>query len=107
MTGGSVVRGENADGRGSYELKFTATGLIEGSSRLERGDVIPIKGYWKVDNDAVICGSSALVIEDMGRKITLPTLCTRFYQLGESRYAVKSDAIDTDMVRLVPASAAK
>ncbi|MBP6108580.1 MAG: ankyrin repeat domain-containing protein [Rhodocyclaceae bacterium] len=107
MTAGSVVRGENPDGRGSYELKFTATGLIEGSSRLERGDVIPIKGYWKVDNDAVICGSSALVIEGMGRKITLPTLCTRFYQLGESRYAVKSDAIDTDMVRLVPASAAK
>ena len=102
MTAGAVVRGDNPDGKGTYELKFTATGVIEGSSKLERGDVIPIKGYWKVDNDAVICGSSSLVIEGMARKITLPTICTQFYQLGEARYAIKSDATDNDIVRLVP-----
>jgi uncharacterized protein YecT (DUF1311 family) len=102
ITSGAVIQGSNPDGKGTYELRFTPAGVIEGSSRLSRGDVIPIKGHWKVDAEGVICGSSALVIEGLAKKIMLPTLCNRFYQLGDERYSIKADATELDVARPVP-----
>lgn len=66
ITSGAVVQGDNPDGKGTHELRFTSAGTIEGSARTDKGDVLPIKGHWKVDNDARVCATSAIVIEGMG-----------------------------------------
>jgi hypothetical protein len=102
ITSGAVVQGDNPDGKGTHELRFTSAGTIEGSARTDKGDVLPIKGHWKVDNDAVVCATSAIVIEGMGRRFSLPTVCTQFFQLGDTRYAVKGDAGENDIVRALP-----
>jgi hypothetical protein len=107
LTAGAVVQGENPDGRGSHELRFTTAGLIEGSTKTERGDVLPIKGYWKVDNDAVVCATSALVVGGTaGKHFSLPTICSQFFELGDTRYVIKAEAREDDLVRAVPKAAA-
>ena len=97
------MQGENPDGKGSHELRFTIDGLIEGSTKTERGDVLPIKGYWKVDNDAVVCATSAVLVGgSSGKRFALPTICSQFFELGDTRYVVKADAADDEVVRAVP-----
>lgn len=106
LTADAVIQGENPDGKGSHELRFTIAGLIEGSTRTEHGEVLPIKGYWKVDNDAVVCGTSAVLIGGSGgKRIALPTVCSQFFELGDTRYVVKADAGDDEFVRVVPKAA--
>ena len=66
-------------------------------------DVLPIKGYWKVDNDAVVCATSAVLVGgSSGKRFALPTICSQFFELGDSRYIFKADAADDEVVRAVP-----
>ena len=106
ITSGAVVHGDNPDGKGTHELRFTSTGLIEGSARTDRGDVLPIKGHWKVGDDAVVCATSAIVLEGMGRRFALPTVCSQFFVLAETLYVVKAGAGDNEIVRIAPRPAA-
>ncbi len=104
IVAGTTVRGDNPDGGGQYELRFAANGVVDGNTRLRDGGVFPLKGYWKVDDAGVMCATTAVVIEKLGRRISNPSQCTQFLVLDKALYSATGAATADEVLKLLAGS---